>query len=392
MDFEDTPAEATFRAEARAWLESMATLRSDGDGAWRTFRSKTIEDDAHHLEAARRWQRTCLDAGWAGIHWPVEYGGRGLSAHLAGIFSEEQAHYDVRANFFMIGVDMVGPTLMRHGTEAQRMQYLQPTLRGDISWCQLFSEPGAGSDLAALSTRAVRDGDSYVVNGQKVWTSSAHTADYGILLVRTDPDAPKHKGISYLVVDMRSPGIEIRPLRQIDGAIHFNEVFLDDVHVPVENLVGEENGGWAVAMTTLTAERTAIGGGGGTRLADLLRLARTCGVTGDPLWRQRLARLHTTYEIQRWLSYRVRTAVSHGRQPGPESSVMKLINSHHVGVVGDVAVELQGAAGMLWSGDARDDGFWQDIFLFQWSSRIGGGTEQIQRNVIAERVLGMPRQ
>jgi alkylation response protein AidB-like acyl-CoA dehydrogenase len=390
MDFDDSPEEAAFRAEARGWLDAVATRREDGDGAWRAFRAKTEEDDAAHVAAAKAWQARLVDEGWAGLHWPEAYGGRGLSSHIAGVFSEERSHDDVPANFFMIGIDMVGPTLMAHGTAEQQARYLRPMLRGEEMWCQLFSEPGAGSDLAGLSTKAVRDGDEYVVNGQKVWTSSAHLADFGILLARTDPDAPKHKGITYFLVDMRTPGIEVRPLVQIDGAIHFNEVFFTDVRLPASSVLGAEGDGWRVAMTTLTAERTAIGGGGGTRFPDVVEIAQACGADQDPVWRQELARLYTTYQLQRFIGYRVRTAVTHGRAPGPESSVAKLLNSHHVAHVGDVVVGLQGAGGMLWHDDAKDGGFWQDVFLMQWSSRIGGGTEQIQRNIIAERVLGLP--
>jgi alkylation response protein AidB-like acyl-CoA dehydrogenase len=390
MDFDDSPEEAAFRIEARTWLDSAAKLRGEGDGSWKAFRAKNEADDKAQLAAAKAWQAKLCDEGWAGLHWPTEFGGRALSSHIAGVFNEERARYDVPANFFMIGIDMVGPTLFHHATDEQRQRYLPPMLRGEEVWCQLFSEPGAGSDLAGLSTRAERDGDEYVVNGQKVWTSSAHMADFGILLARTDPDAPKHKGITYFLVDMKTPGIDVRPLVQIDGAIHFNEVFFDDVRVPASAVVGVVGEGWRVAMTTLTAERTAIGGGGGTRFHDIAQLARAHGLATDTVWRQQLARLYTTFQLQRFIGYRVRTAITHGRQPGPESSVAKLLNSHHVSAVGDAVVGLQGAAGMLWHDSALDDGFWQDIFLMQWSSKIGGGTEQIQRNIIGERVLGLP--
>jgi alkylation response protein AidB-like acyl-CoA dehydrogenase len=225
-----------------------------------------------------------------------------------------------------------------------------------------------------------------------VWTSSAHLADVGMLLARTDPDVPKHAGITFFVLDMTTPGITVRPLRQIDGAIHFNEVFLDDVWVPDECVVGPVDEGWKVARTTLTAERTAIGGGSMTRFDEVLRLARRCGATGDPHLRQELAHLHTRSQLQRWLVYRVRTAAAQGRPPGAEASILKLLNSRQVEHVGSLVVGLQGAAGMLWDGDAADGGFWQDLFLAQWSSRIGGGTEQVQRNIIAERVLGLPRE
>jgi alkylation response protein AidB-like acyl-CoA dehydrogenase len=257
-------------------------------------------------------------------------------------------------------------------------------------WCQLFSEPDAGSDLAGLGTRAIRDGDEFVVNGQKVWTSGAQSSDWAILLVRTDVDRPKHQGITYMLLDMRSPGIEVRPLRQIDGAVHFNEVFLTDVRVPVENVVGDIDRGWGVTMTTLVNERSAIGGGGMVQFAEILMLAREMGQTDDPVQRQRLATLYTYFQITRYLGYRVQTSVSNGRQPGPESSVMKLHISRQYGMGGDVFESLMGAAGMLLADDAPYDGFFQGLFLAQWAPRIGGGTDQIQRNIAGERVLGLP--
>ncbi len=392
MDVDDTPAEAAVRAEARAWLASVAKPRGEGDGDWRSFRAKTDEQDAAQLDMAKRWQRTKFDAGWAAIHWPVEHGGRGLSGIEAGVFAEEEARFDVSARFFVVGIDMAGPTLMAHGTQAQQERFLEPMLRGDEVWCQLFSEPGAGSDLASLATRADRDGDEFVLSGQKVWTSSAHSADWGICLARTDPGAPKHAGITYFLVDMHAPGVEVRGLRQIDGAIHFNEVFLDEVRVPADHVVGGVGDGWRVAMTTLTAERTSIGQGGQTGWRDLVGLARRMRCDRDPEVRQQLARVASREQIQRWLVYRVRTAVARGVPPGPEASVLKLVNSHQVEAVGNLVMTIMGAHATLWHGDAPEDGFWQDVFLFQWSSRIGGGTENIQRNILGERVLGLPRE
>nr|WP_283251080.1 acyl-CoA dehydrogenase family protein [Rhabdothermincola salaria] len=270
---------------------------------------------------------------------------------------------------------------------------MAPILRGEQVWCQLFSEPNAGSDLASLACRAVRDGDEYVVNGQKVWTSSAHVSDWGMLLVRTDLDAPKHKGITYLLVDMRTPGIEVRPLRQATGGAEFNEVFLTDVRVPVANTLGPENGGWGVAMTTLTSERADIGSGHGMGWDTVLDLARRCGVTDDPVMRQKLVELFTSYEISRFMGYRIRTAASQGVAPGPEVSVMKIAVSDRLAFQGDLVESIQGASGMLWGEDANDDGYWQSmVFTGQWMARIGGGTEDVQRNIVGERVLGLPRE
>ena len=392
MDVDDTPAEAAVRAEARAWLESVAKRRGEGEGGWQSFRAKNEADDAAQLEKARAWQRTKFEAGWAAPHWPVEYGGQGRTGIEAGVASEEERHFDVHANFFMVGIDMAGPTLMAHGTPEQKKRFLEPTLRGDESWCQLFREPGSGSDLASLGTRAVRDGDEWVLDGQKVWTSSAHTADWGLCLARTDPDAPKHAGITYFLVDMHAPGVDVRPLRQIDGAIHFNEVFLDGVRVPHDHVLGDVGDGWRVATTTLSAERTAIGGGGQTGPRELIDLARQFGRDDDPTIRQELAKLYTRQQIQRWVVYRVRTAVAKGVLPGPEASILKLVNSHQVEHVGSTIMSILGPTATLWHDDAPDGGFWNDVFLFQWSSRIGGGTENIQRNIISERVLGLPRE
>ena len=384
MDFDDTPEEAAFRAEARAWLEAHApahvaprTARSSGGDEW--------------VQRCKAWQRTLYDGGWAGITWPKEYGGRGGTPLEQRVFDQEQARFGVAAGVFAVGIGMVGPTLIAHGTEAQKARYLDPLLRGDEVWCQLFSEPGAGSDLAALSTKAVRDGDEFVVDGQKVWTSGAQHSQLGILLARTNPDVPKHGGITYFVLDMSIPGVEVRPLRQINGAAHFNEVFLSGVRVPAENVVGEVDGGWGVALTTLGSERTLIGGGmGGTAFPQLLELARAHGATADPLRRQEMAAAFTRYEVLRFLGYRVQTALSQHRLPGAEASVLKLAYSRHTAATADLAMAITGATGTLLGGEDLDEA-WRQQFLGQWSSRIGGGTDQIQGNVIAERVLGLPR-
>jgi alkylation response protein AidB-like acyl-CoA dehydrogenase len=385
LDFDDTPEEAAFRAEARAWLEAHAPPR-DPDAP----RVSMGGVGPTYVQQCKQWQRTLFDGGWAGIPWPKEYGGRGGTGQQAAIFAQEQAKFDVSNGVFAVGIGMVGPTIMAHGTDAQKQRYLTPMLRGEEVWCQLFSEPGAGSDLAGLSTRAERDGDEWVVNGQKVWTSGAQHSDFGILMTRTNPDAPKHKGITYFVVDMQTPGVDVRPLRQINGVAHFNEVFLTDVRVPHENVVGEPNGGWGVALTTMAHERSLIGGGVGLGFRDVLRLARACGGTDDPRTRQSLATAYIRFEVLKYLGYRVRTAASQNRQPGPESSVMKLGYSQHLAAIGDLVLALEGPAGMLHGDDAPDGGEWQQHFLNQWSSRIGGGTDQIQRNVIGERVLGLP--
>ena len=391
MDFEDSPEESAFRLECRAWLEANARRRTPGSAeVWRTLRPKDEDEDASSMALAKRWQILKADAGFAGIQWPSTYGGRGLSSHLAGVFKQEEANFDVPGNAFQVAVDMVGPTLIAHGSEEQKLRHLEPIKRGDEVWCQLFSEPDAGSDLAGLSTRAELDGDEFVVNGQKVWTSGAQSSDWAILLVRTNPDERKHRGITYLLLDMTTPGIDVRPLRQIDGAVHFNEVFLTDVRVPLKNVVGHIDGGWGVTMTTLVNERSAIGGGGMIQISEILNLARQMGRTDDAVFRQRLAKMYTYFQITRYLGFRVQTSVSQGLQPGPESSVMKLHISRQYGEGGDLYMALLGAAAMLSADDAPFDGFFQGLFLSQWAPRIGGGTDQIQRNIAGERVLGLP--
>jgi len=388
MDFDDTPGEAAMRAEARRWLSGHAEpLGPDGGAAGR----RREVDEQAHVRACKAWQRTLSEGGWAGITWPKEYGGRGSSAIEAAIFNQECARFDVSTGIFSVGIGMVGPTLIAHGTREQKARYLDPLLRGEEVWCQLFSEPGAGSDLAGLATRAEADGDEWVVNGQKVWNSGAHYSDFGILLARTDPSVPKHRGITFFIVDMRTPGIEVRPLRQITGAAHFNEVFLTDVRIPAENVVGEVGAGWGPALTTLANERTLIGGGaGGVRFDDLCALARETGGAGTAVHRQELAAAYTRWELLRFLGYRIQTALSQGRQPGPESSVLKLLFSQHLARTADLALAMTGTAGSLTGADETGSALWHTYFLNQWASRIGGGTDQIQRNIIAERVLGLP--
>ncbi len=382
-----------FRAEARAWLEANGERLPDGAGDWSRYQfleDPSPEADAEHVRAGKAWQRKLYDGGWAGITWPKEYGGRGGTPEQQRVFAQEQSKFEAPVGLFAVGIGMAGPTIMVHGTEEQKQRFLEPMLRGDVVWCQLFSEPGAGSDLAGLSTRAERDGDEFVVNGQKVWNSGAHHSEWGILLARTDPDQPKHRGITYFLVDMSTPGVEVRPLRQINGVAHFNEVFLTDVRIPAENVLGEVNGGWAVAQTTLANERNLIGGGTGIGFKDFVRLAREQGRADDPLLRQRLVDAYIDFELVRLLALRGQGAAKAGRTPGPEVSVLKLAVSQYVARNGDLALALEGADGMLLGADAPYGGFWQQQFLGQWGIRIGGGTEEIQRNVLGERVLGLP--
>jgi alkylation response protein AidB-like acyl-CoA dehydrogenase len=398
VNFEDSPEEAALRAEARAWLEAHAVPKGgpgDFSAAYRGHLGTLAEFEAAEaawVDRCRWWQGQLYRGGWAGVTWPKAYGGRGGSPLDAAIFAEEQARFGVSNGAFAVGIGMAGPTIIGHGTDEQKARYLDAMLRGEEVWCQLFSEPGAGSDLAALSTKAVRDGDQWVVNGQKLWTSSARQSDWAILLARTDPDQPKHRGITFFLLDMGTPGIDVRPLRQISGAYHFNEVFLTDVAVPHANVVGDVNDGWRVAMTTLMNERHLIGGGGAVDTGALVDLVRRRGRHGDPLVRQALAAFHARESALRYLSYRSRTALSQGRPLGPESSVAKLANGVMRTEMADLALAALGPAGLLAGEDAPDDGMWADWFVANLASRIGGGTDQVQRNVVAERVLGLPRE
>jgi alkylation response protein AidB-like acyl-CoA dehydrogenase len=394
MDFDDTPEEAAWREECNAFLAQHAELKPEradlGKSYWAKARS--VAEEQAYGQACRDWQRMKFDSGWAGLTWPTEFGGRALSSHYAGIFAEEESHYDLPQGQFAQSIGMAGPTIIAHGTDEQKQRYLAPMLTGDETWCQLFSEPGAGSDLAGLRTSAVVDGDEIVVNGQKVWTSNARESAHGMLLVRTDVDVPKHRGITYLLLDMTTPGIDVRPLKQPTGRSEFNEVFLDDVRVPVANVVGEINAGWGPILTTLTNERTGIGGQSGM-FADVIDLAQSMGVADDPVIRQELMRLYARTRTINFLGYRVRTAASRGEAPGPESSVLKLANSERLEMLGNLAMTMQGARGTLYAEDALMGGFWQNYaFLGQWMSRIGGGTDEVQRNIMGENVLGLPQE
>jgi alkylation response protein AidB-like acyl-CoA dehydrogenase len=391
MSTDDTPAEAAVRADVRTWMADHAARFGPSD------RHIRMVDTVEVAAAARAWQRELDDGGWGAPTWPHELGGRGMSANEARIVREEQARYATPTGLFHVAILMVGPTLMAHGTPAQQQRFLPAMRRGDHIWCQLFSEPDAGSDLASLRTRAERDGDGWVVTGQKVWTSGAVAADWGILLARTDPGSRRHQGITYFLCDMRASGVDVRPLVQINRAAHFNEVHLDEVRIPDDCVVGEVDDGWTIARTTLGAERMMIGSMDvGDHVADVIRHARAAGRAGDPLLRQDLVDLHVRGTVLRYLGDRVLATMRAGGQVGPEASAIKLGLSTFMGRLGDVAMRVLDGEGLLEGGDPGASGHdsygrLQDMLLGQWSSRIGGGTEQIQRNLIGERALGLPR-
>jgi alkylation response protein AidB-like acyl-CoA dehydrogenase len=389
MDLAYSPAEERFRSELRTWLaEHPLPPEPTGLDAW--------------VAHGKAWQRTLYEAGWCGVHWPVAYGGRGASLIEQIIFQEEMARAGAPQLINLAGLTMGGPVLIAHGSEAQKQRYLQKILAAEEIWCQGFSEPNAGSDLAALRTRAVVDGDDFVVNGQKVWTSYAGYADWCMLLVRTDPEAPKHKGITFLLVDMRSPGVTVRPLRQISGDDDFNEVFFEDVRVPRANVIGAVNQGWDIAITTLMHERQTLTYSrqlqSRVALERLLRLARRWPegrpLAGQPLARQQLAAAVIDSETMRYTALRNLTKVLRGGTPGPEGSVEKLFWSEMYQRMLEQAVGLEGPFGQLLgdSPHAVDGGRWPHLMLYSRGRTIAAGSSEIQRNIIAERVLGLPRQ
>jgi len=401
VDFDDTPELAGFRAEVRAFLDEHAVLRRGDDSDWSRHGASTDEEvAAEYRRRCREWQQLLHRKGWAGITWPATFGGRGGTPAQQVVFNQELANYDATSGFITAAQALVGPTLMRHGSPEQQARYLGPLLSGDEWWCQLFSEPGAGSDLAALSTRAVLspgtgpDGtDEWVVDGQKVWTSNAQYADFGILIARSDPDVPKHEGLTFFILDMRSDGIDVRPLVQAQGVAHFNEVFLTGVRIPAANVVGEVGDGWRVARTTLRSESSMISGAGqATPFTAVLDLVRRRGLADDQVVRQRLAGVYTDELVLRWMGWRTQTAVMQGRLDlALHGSLLKNCFTRSFRRKVALAVDVEGAEGMLWD-DAEGRGFWQYQFLNQFASRIGGGTDEVHRNNLAEQVLGLPRE
>src|SRR5437016_1554211 len=393
MDFDDTPDEAAFRAEVNAWLAANAppSRKERGDEA-------RLGPAQGNLDDARAWQAKKAAKGYARITWAKDVGGLGGNAIQQVIYNQEEAKFDVPSTYaFSIGLGMCIPTLMAHGSKAMIERYVAPALTGEEIWCQLFSEPAAGSDVAGLRMRAVRDGDQWTVNGQKIWTSGAQHADYGLLLARSDFEVPKHKGLTMFFLSMRSPGIDIRPIRQASGGATFNEVFFTDVRIPDSQRLGEAGHGWTVALTTLMHERLAVGGGqGGTiDVKELLALARNLELEDGPALRnaqvrEKIADWYVRSTGLKYTTYRTMTALSRGQQPGPEASIAKLVVASKLQELCAFATELEGEAGVLKGEDAPAHGAFQQGWMNAPGFRIAGGTDEILRNVIAERVLGLP--
>ncbi|MFA5890077.1 MAG: acyl-CoA dehydrogenase [Actinomycetota bacterium] len=392
MDFRDTPDEAAFRKEIRDWLEANLT------GELAQGHAGT---DETRVDELRAWQAKLHQGGWAGVSWPKQFGGRGASLIEQAIFYQEMARTKAPSPLNVIGIGMAGPTIIAHGTDEQKARFLPKILSAEEIWCQGFSEPEAGSDLGSLRATAVEDGEHYIINGQKVWTTLAHIAQWCIFLARTDPSAPKHKGISYFLVDMSSPGVEVRPLVQISGQAEFNELFMTDVRVPKENLLGRPGDGWNIAMTTLMHERGTLGFALSVQariaLDEAIALAKRTIRNGrpaieDPVVRQRLAQAHVEIEAMRLTNYRGLSTIMRTGIPGPEGSLGKLLWSESVQRLNDLVIELLGPSGLLTESDSDPAvARWQFAHLRGRGHTIEAGTSEILRNIIAERVLGLPR-
>jgi alkylation response protein AidB-like acyl-CoA dehydrogenase len=390
MDLNLTPEEEKFRNECKAWLAANVPEPFAGKGL-------NEEENAEAVEYLQTWQKKVFDNGWAGISWPKAYGGRGATLIEQSIFQEEWAKANAPILINVLGLSLIGPTIIAVGTEEQKQRYLPKILSGEEIWCQGFSEPNAGSDVAGLGTKAVRDGDDFIVNGQKIWTSLAHVSDWCLLLVRTDMEAPKHKGITALLVNMHSEGVSVRPLKQITGDSGFNEVFFSNVRVPVANVLGEINKGWHTAIATLMNERANLGAGVYVQirrsLDALIERSHNTMRGGrpsaqDPVIRQKIAQAYLELEIFKLNSNRALSKMSKSSVPGPEGSILKIFWSELNQRVQQTAQEALGPFGQL---QDFDEGKWVYGYLRSRGNTIEAGTSEIQRNIVAERVLGLPK-
>ena len=395
MNFDDTPDEAVFRSEARAWIAANAPRDVEADLRASPF-GRVVLRNGDIVAASKAYQRKKADAGWACLHWPEAYGGRGASAIERVIWQQEEGVYAKLSSLFIIGHGMCGPTVMAYATEAQKRQLLPPLASGEHIWCQLFSEPVAGSDLAGLRTRAEKRGDEWIINGQKVWTSGAHLSDWAILITRTDPDVPKHKGLTMFFLDMKSPGIEVRPIKQANGQAEFNEVWFNDVVIPDAQRLGTVGDGWSVSLTTLMNERLSIGANMPTGFPELFDLCARLTLDGRAAIersdvKSKLASWATKTNGLKFTAYRAMSAISRGQTPGPENSIGKLVAGSTMQDIATYAMDLTGPAGAARTTEGIDEtGLFQAMLLRSPATRIEGGTDEILRNIIAERVLGLP--
>jgi alkylation response protein AidB-like acyl-CoA dehydrogenase len=388
MDLNLTESEQQFRDELRAWLKDNLPDEP--------IKAKS-DHDPEYWGKLRDWQKTMFEGGWAAVTWPEEFGGRGTTPIEAAIYMEEMAAADAPDRVGTIGEGLIGPTIMAEGTEEQKEHFLPRILNGTDIWCQGFSEPNSGSDVASLATKAVREGDEFVVNGQKIWTSYAAVADWCLLLVRTDNDVPKHKGISALLVDMKSEGVSVRPLRQMSGESAFNEMFFTNVRVPAKNLVGELNDGWRITITTLMNERTNLGSAVYIRfkksldtLIQLMKERKSGGkrLIDDPINRQKIGQIYTELEIFKLTTNRALSKITNNATPGPEGSILKIFWSEMYQRFVQAAMEILGDEAQLHD---FEEGFWAHAYLRSRGNTIEAGTSEIQRNIVAQRVLGLPR-
>src|SRR5438128_12654654 len=395
MNFDDTPQEAAFRAEARHWIDANAPKQFEAELSKSSLgRFKLKNDDI--VAVAKAWQKKKSDAGWVCLHWPEEYGGRGATPVERVIWQQEEGIYGKLTSPFQIGEGMCGPTVMAYGSEEAKQRYLPKLASGEEIWCQLFSEPAAGSDVAGLRTRAEKKGDDWVVNGQKIWTSGAHYSDYGLLIARTDPNVPKHKGLTMFFLDMKSPGVEVRPIKQANGMQEFNEVYFTDVVIPDSQRLGNVGDGWNVSLTTLMNERMSIGSRLATGVPEMFEFCSNLMLEDglaidDRSVRSKLATWAVKASGLKYTSYRAISALSKGERPGPENSIGKLVAGSMLQDIASYAMDLEGAAGVLAGADEPEArGQFQQMLLSSPSMRIAGGTDEILRNIIAERVLGLP--
>ena len=392
MDFNDTPQEAEFRAKCITWLEANAELKTK-----KTNSAKNMNvGNKSLLEAAAEWQKKKYDAGWAMIHWPKEFGGIGATPIERIIWAQEESKFNVPKGVYEIGLGMAGPVMMEYATDEQKERYLPSMAEGKEIWCQLFSEPSAGSDVAGLRSKAVQDGENWIVNGQKVWTSGAHFSDYGILVVRHDPSLEKHKGLTFFFVDMKSPGIEVKPIKQLTGGSSFNEVYFNDVVIPDSQRLGEIGDGWKVAITTLMNERLAVGDADGVDANEAFELAKKHDKDGEQLIdnnavRESIADWYCEASGLKNTKLRTMSALSRGDTPGPEASITKIVSANKLQAIGNFGMDSSDMSGMLMDEES-------DFIKFQmaWMGaaglRIAGGTDEILKNIIAERVLGLPQE
>jgi len=391
MDFNDTSREAEFRTEVQAWLKENAPKFIVDNS------TRASLDPDEGLKLGKAWQAAKAEAGYACMTWSSEYGGRSAPPIEQVIYDQEEAKYELPVGYFGIGLGMCGPTMATYATEDQKNQFLPKMVRGEEIWCQLFSEPAAGSDVAGLQMTSKQEGDDWILNGQKVWTTGAHYCDWGIIVTRSDPTVPKHKGLTFFFLDMKSPGIDIRPIEQISGQSNFNEVFFENVRVPDSQRLGAIGEGWGVAITTLMNERLAVGSAPPPYISDLIDFTRGVELDDGPALednavRQKLAEWYVESQGLKFGKFRMMTALSKGETPGPEASITKVVSATKLQDMCGFAMELMDVGGSLMEEDVTPrQAFFQDGFLYAPGFRVAGGTDEILRNIIAERVLGMPQ-